>query len=183
MTAGLLDSCRQTLQGWTAPTADQDRLRRRYLDHLFDHPDGWSRSCRGAHLTASSLICAADGQVLLTLHRRIGRWLQTGGHLEATDASVEDAAFREAVEESGIDDLDLDLDHDPLLLSEHEVPCGIVRPTFHLDIQFLIRSKSAMAPVVGAESLAVRWFRHDQLPEVDASVSALVQRAANRLGW
>ena len=98
-----------------------------------------------------------------------------------TDASIEGAALREASEESGLDDLDLD--HDPLLLSEHEVPCGIVRPTFHLDVQFLVRSESATAPVVGAESLAVQWFRHDQLPEVDDSVSALVRRAAIRLGW
>jgi 8-oxo-dGTP pyrophosphatase MutT (NUDIX family) len=181
VTARLLDSCRQTLSAWTAPTAEQDQLRRRYLDHLDDHPDGWSRSCPGAHLTASSLICADDGQVLLTLHRRIGRWLQTGGHLEAADASIMDAAFREASEESGLDGLDLD--HDPLLLSEHEVPCGIVRPTLHLDVQFLIRSGPAAAPVVGAESVAVQWFRHDQLPGVDDSVTTLVQRAAARLGW
>jgi 8-oxo-dGTP pyrophosphatase MutT (NUDIX family) len=179
--ARLLDSCRETLQGWTAPTADQDRLRRRYLDHLHDHPDGWSRSCQGAHLTASSLICAADGQVLLTLHRRIGRWLQTGGHLEATDGSIEGAALREASEESGLDDLDLDLD--PLLLSEHQVPCGVVRPTFHLDVQFLIRSEQTAVPVIGIESLAVRWFPHDQLPAVDDSVSALVAEAGTRLGW
>ena len=119
--------------------------------------------------------------MLLVLHRRIGRWLQTGGHLEAADASIEAAAFREAAEESGL--ADLDLDPDPLLLSEHEVPCGIVRPTFHLDVQFLISSPSAAVPVVGAESLAVQWFDHDQLPDVDDSVSALVRRAAARLGW
>jgi 8-oxo-dGTP pyrophosphatase MutT (NUDIX family) len=180
VTARLLDSCRATLSGWTPPEPDQDQLRERYLDHLDDHPDGWSRSCRGAHLTASSLICA-DGQVLLTLHRRIGRWLQTGGHLEAGDASIEEAALREAAEESGLDGLDLD--PDPLLLSEHEVPCGIVRPTFHLDVQFLIRTASAVDPVVGAESVAVQWFPHDQLPAVDDSVDALVRWAALRLGW
>jgi 8-oxo-dGTP pyrophosphatase MutT (NUDIX family) len=180
VTARLLDSCRQTLSGWTPPDADQDRLRGRYLHHLDHHLDGWSRSCPGAHLTASSLICA-DGQVLLTLHRRIGRWLQTGGHLEAADASIEVAALREAAEESGLDGLDLD--RDPLLLSEHEVACGIVRPTLHLDVQFLIRSPSAAVPVVGAESIAVQWFRHDQLPDLDDSVRALVRRAAARLGW
>jgi len=72
-------------------------LRQLYLDHLANQVGGWSRDCLGAHLTASSLICArAEGKVLLTLHARLGRWLQTGGHIEATDPSLEAAAEREA---------------------------------------------------------------------------------------
>jgi 8-oxo-dGTP pyrophosphatase MutT (NUDIX family) len=157
-------------------------LRRLYLDHLANQVDGWSRDCLGAHLTASSLICArAEGKVLLTLHARLERWLQTGGHIEATDPSLEAAAEREAGEESGL--TDLALDPSALLLSKHEVPCGPVRPTYHLDVQYLVLANHLVNPNVGEESLDVRWFAHDQLPEVDHSVLALVRAAGVRLGW
>jgi 8-oxo-dGTP pyrophosphatase MutT (NUDIX family) len=157
-------------------------LRQHYLDHLAERVDGWSRACRGAHLTASSLICAADeGRVLLTLHSRIGRWLQTGGHIESTDASLEAAAVREAQEESGL--ADLALEPSPLLLSKHEVLCGSVRPTYHLDVQYLVLAERTLSPKIGNESLDVRWFPHDQLPDVDDSVVMLVRAAAVRLGW
>jgi 8-oxo-dGTP pyrophosphatase MutT (NUDIX family) len=172
----LESSCRRTLTDWRAPNEDQEQLRELYLDHLLSHEHGWARECAGAHLTASSLICApTQAQVLLVLHARIGRWLQTGGHIEGADASLEAAALREAREESGLDDLRLQ--PTPLLLSRHLVPCGTVQPTFHLDVQFLVLAPSTAEPVISPESLDVRWFAVDRLPPVDDSVRALVAAA------
>jgi 8-oxo-dGTP pyrophosphatase MutT (NUDIX family) len=180
--ASLQISCSRTLQAWQAPDPKQDQLRHHYLDHLVKRPDGWSRGCLGAHLTASSLICAPnDGKVLLTLHSGIGRWLQTGGHIEPFDATLEDAAVREAQEESGLSELALQ--PNPLLLSKHEVPCGSVRPTYHLDVQYLVLANQMISPTFGTESLDVRWFPHDQLPDVDESVLSLVRAARVRLAW
>jgi 8-oxo-dGTP pyrophosphatase MutT (NUDIX family) len=107
-------------------------------------------------------------------------WLQTGGHIEATDRTLEAAAEREAREESGL--ANLRLRPSPLLLSKHEVPCGPARPTYHLDVQYLVLANH-LSPDVGLESLDVRWFVHDQLPDVDDSVVALVRAAGVRLGW
>ena len=118
--------------------------------------------------------------MLLTLHARIGRWLQTGGHLEDADQSLEQAALREATEESGL--TGLQLLGPPLLLSRHTVSCGGL-PTAHLDVQYLVQAPSAARPVVSAESEDVRWFGWRQLPEVDASVQSLVAAAARRLDW
>lgn len=177
----LTDSCRQTLERWRGRSADQEELRQQYLGHLSRSPDGWSRDCRPAHLTASSLICAVtEQQVLLTLHARIGRWLQTGGHLEPDDPALTAAALREATEESGLSGLVLH--PEPLLLSRHPVSCA-GQPAVHLDVQFLVRTPTVVTPVVGAESLDVRWFAVAALPEVDDSVSALVRAAADELGW
>ena len=118
---------------------------------------------------------------MLTLHARLGRWLQTGGHIEPSDPSLEAAAVREAYEESGL--ADLSLDPTPLVLSKHEVPCGPVRPTYHLDVQYLAIANDVTSPKIGNESLDVRWFAHSQLPDVDRSVVALVRAASVRLGW
>jgi 8-oxo-dGTP pyrophosphatase MutT (NUDIX family) len=174
-------SCVGTLERWRAPSPEQQGLQQRYLDHLRQHREGWARSCRGSHLTASSIICApAEQQVLLTLHAKIGRWLQTGGHIEADDSSLAAAALREATEESGLSDLSLD--PTPLLLSRHEVTC-LGDPTYHLDVQFLVLAPALRAPQFGSESLDVRWFGRGGLPDVDTSVRDLVDAAAARLGW
>lgn len=157
-------------------------MREDYLDHLRRHPGGWSRSTPGAHLTASSLIWSpTDRRVLLTLHARLGRWLQTGGHIDPGDPDLESAALREATEESGLSGLVLD--PTPLLLSRHEVPCGPVRPAFHLDVQYLVTVDRVRPPRVSSESTAVQWFPDGELPAVDDSVRQLVAAAGRRLGW
>ncbi len=119
-------------------------------------------------------------KVLLTLHARIGRWLQTGGHLEPGDHTLQAASLREAAEESGLEGLAIE--PAPLLLSRHSVLCNGA-PTVHLDVQFLVIAEECSAPAFGDESLDVQWFRHDQLPGVDDSVSSLAAAAACRLGW
>lgn len=176
----LAANCIQTLTGWAPFGPSQERLRRQFLGHLAEHADGWARTCAGSHLTASALIGSPTArQVLLTLHARIGRWLQTGGHLEIGDTSLSAAALREAVEESGV--AGMRVDPVPLLLSRHQVTCS-GQPTYHLDVQYLAVAPVTAAPVVGVESLDVRWFDVAALPDVDESVLDLITAAGRRLG-
>jgi 8-oxo-dGTP pyrophosphatase MutT (NUDIX family) len=54
------------------------------------------------HITCTGLVIAPDGErVLVVHHRRLDRWLLPGGHVEPEDATIEDAARREVVEETG----------------------------------------------------------------------------------
>ena len=88
---------RALLTAWSAPSAAQETLRRDYLSHLEAHPDATAKAGPPAHFTASCLVIDTAGErVLLTLHAKVGRWLQFGGHIEAGDAGIAQAALREA---------------------------------------------------------------------------------------
>ena len=178
----LRDDARDVLTRWSPPDDEQQRLRQVYLDHLERHSDAMSRECHPDHLTASALIVSADhSRVLLTLHRRLRRWLQTGGHCEVVDQTLAQAALREGQEESGI--ADLVIDPEPVLLSLHEVPsCGPIRPSHHLDVQYVAVAPAGAQEVISDESDDLAWFAVDELPQdTDQSVRDLIVAATTRL--
>jgi 8-oxo-dGTP pyrophosphatase MutT (NUDIX family) len=161
-----------------APADDGQRAaRERILAFAAVHPDALHRSCRRGHLTASALVVDPQARVLLTLHRKLGRWLQLGGHCDG-DATLPGVALREAVEESGIAELVvvpriLDLD-------VHTIPARAGEPEhLHLDVRFLVLAPAGAEPVASSESRALRWFSPSELAalELDASLRRLVARA------
>ena len=173
---------REVLAAWESPNGSQDALRTLYLEHLDTHADAMMRGCHPDHLTASALVVSHDHRrAVLTLHPIVGRWLQTGGHCETHDATLAAAALREAREETGIQDLTLD--PVPVLLSRHEVPCGPLRPSHHLDVQFVAVAPAEATPVISEESLDLGWFElGDSPPEPsDQSVRDLIAAASSRL--
>jgi 8-oxo-dGTP pyrophosphatase MutT (NUDIX family) len=169
------------LEAWPAPAATQARLRDRYVAHLRAHPDGLTRDCRPDHLTASTLVLSADGgAVLLTLHAKARRWFQFGGHCEPVDSTLAGAARREATEESGL--AGLRLDPVPVQLSEHAVPfCGPTADVHHLDVRFVAVAPADAAHAVSDESLDVRWWPADALPDPEPDLEDLVALARARM--
>ena len=109
------------------------------------------------HVTGSGIVVGARGVVLLE-HKRLGIWLQPGGHIDPGETPW-DAALRESREETGlvvsfagpVDDAGVpELVH----IDVHEGGRGHT----HLDLRYLIDGGDAdPAPPVG-ESQQIDWF-------------------------
>ena len=163
----------QTLSRWQPGDPGQRALLQAFLGFLAGRPDACARSCVPGHLTASAVVLSYDRtQVLLTLHPRVGRWVQLGGHCEEGDAGLASAALREATEESGISDLEID--PQPLHLDVHPITCSLGLPTRHFDVRFLLRAPAGATPVRSSESLDLAWWPvNAPPPDVAALLGAL----------
>lgn len=160
----LHESATRQLSAWRAGDPVQERLRANYLAHLGAHPDAMWKHGPSAHFTASCLVIdATASRALLTLHKRAGLWFQLGGHFEPVDTDAHAAAQREAREESGITTL---LARPELMaLDRHRLVGSFGRCREHLDLRFVAVVDDDTAHVVGPESMDVRWWPTDALPE------------------
>ncbi|MBX3464485.1 MAG: NUDIX hydrolase [Planctomycetes bacterium] len=168
---------------------DQAALAERFLAFVGAHPDCLLRSCRPGHVTASAWILSPDGRrALLTHHRKLGRWLQLGGHVDG-EPRVERAALREAQEESGLAEFELltwsPLGLVPLDLDVHPIPARGAEPWHeHWDVRFLLRARREAPLRVSAESNDVRWLPTEELAAFTAEASVLrLQQRAVALGF
>ena len=176
----LRESTIAILTGWQAPDAAQDSLRHAVLAFVEAREDACRRACVPGHVTASALVLDDTGdRVLLTLHPRLRRWVQLGGHCEDEDDDLVAAALREATEESGIAGLRID----PELVAVHVHPltCSLGVPTRHLDLQFAAYAPADAQFVISEESDDLRWWPADGLPfGTDHALAHLVARATRR---
>lgn len=178
----LHDDAVARLEAWAAPDDQQEQLRLHYLAHLRAHPDAMSKAGPPAHLTGSVIVLDEAGEsALLTLHRRARQWFQFGGHFEPGDASVWEAATREAREESGI--ADVTALPEIVQLDRHVLAGDFGSCREHLDIRFAAVTARSTSAAVSAESIDVRWWPVDALPEgTRDELSPLVASAARAIG-
>lgn len=169
------------LSAWAAPDAAQAALRDRFVAHLGAREDGMERSCFPDHITAGTIVLSADGSaVLLNLHRKARRWFAFGGHCEPGDTTLAGVALREALEESGMTSLDFVAE--PLSLDEHAVEfCDPRGTVHHLDVRYGALAPAGAEHATSEESLDVRWWPLDALPELEQEMLDLIARARARL--
>ncbi len=156
------------------PTADAEiRARQRILAFVEDHADCFERNLTIGHITGSAWLLDMTGsKVLLTHHRKLGKWLQLGGHTDG-DPDVLAVALREATEESGLHDIRA-LSDDIFDLDVHHIPAhGDTPPHDHYDIRFLLQATTDAPISISDESLDLRWFTHDEVPHIDTDESVL----------
>lgn len=118
--------------------ADEMAFLARTIAFVEQNEQFWQRSTLAGHLTGSAWILSADGASALLLHHaKLDRWLQPGGHVDESDASLLETARREAMEECGLQSITL---ISPLIfdLDVHEIPERKQEPAhFHYDLRFL----------------------------------------------
>lgn len=150
------------------PIDDADRSSRdRLLAFVRGEPGCFERSLLDGHITASSWIVDASGErVLLTHHRKLGKWLQLGGHADG-DPDVIRVALREAAEESGLRELSL-VSEEIFDLDIHGIPAredagAVVPGHLHYDVRFAFRAGEEDAFTVSEESLDLAWIPIESL--------------------
>lgn len=173
------------------PTFDLRIALNQWLDHdceeaeiaarfgvLLGQPRCYWRDCFPAHFTASAWLVSADGaRVLLMHHRKLDRWLQPGGHADG-DSDLPRVAAREAMEETGLNDVVV---QDELFdLDAHEIPARGNEPAHcHFDVRFVVTATGSEHFAANHESRAMVWRAIDEVA-ADAGIDASIRRMAHR---
>ncbi len=163
------------------PVDERERGFRERIARLLDSPAPSSRSqFDPGHLTASAFVLSpARDALLLIFHKKLGLWLQPGGHIEPDDATLEDAARREVSEEVGLERaagsalpiFDVDI---------HAIPARKSEPEHrHFDVRFCFRAER-LEVALGDEVADARWVALAEIAQLTSDES--VRRAARKLG-
>lgn len=149
-----------------------------FLRFLASAPEVFERTHGPGHFTGSAWLVSADGErVLLTHHRKLGRWLQLGGHADG-DRDLARVALREAEEESGLPGLVVE--PDIFDLDRHLIPARGNEPAhWHYDVRYVVRATGSEAFAVSEESLELAWRSIRAIaqdPQADESLRRMAQR-------
>lgn len=154
------------------------RARESFRTFVAAYADCFERTLAIGHVTGSAWVIDPAGRsALLTHHRKLGRWLQLGGHADGDD-DLRAVALREAREESGLLEIvpagsaifDLDV---------HAIPARGPEPEhLHYDVRFAFYGNPALRPVASEESHEVAWVALAEIDRyaVDDSVRRLVAK-------
>lgn len=149
------------------------------MTHLLESESAcFERSLITGHVTGAGLVVTPDySRVLLTLHKKLGKWLQLGGHCDG-NPRVHETALRESEEESGMSPLEI-VDVAPLLGIEasgtpfffdidiHEIPKRKSEPAhFHYDFRYLVKASHPEKIAITEESDDLRWFSFPEAQKI-----------------
>lgn len=162
------------------PIDEQDAASKNAIaEFVSTDPDFFDRTNFRGHITGSAWVVDLETQsVLLTHHKKLNKWLQLGGHIE-NDATILEAALREALEESGLTDI-RPYSTEIFDLSVHEIPARKDEPAhLHFDIRFAFIAEGEKTFSLSTESHELKWMRIEEI-EASAFDAALVQM---RVKW
>ncbi len=147
---------------------------------LRDPEDPYLRGRLAGHFTASCLLVDRSGtRTLLTHHRKLGLWLQPGGHADG-DRDLARVALREAEEETGLTGLMVE----PVIfdLDRHRIPEHKSVPVhWHYDVRYVVRADADEDFVVSDESHALAWRDIASLADDDGADASLRRMAGKWL--
>ena len=128
-----------------------------------------------------AIFVVHDGQVLLIHHRKLDQWLPLGGHIEL-DEDPEQAALREAREESGLE-VELLGERPPTTETGTR---ALIAPRFldihrisdtheHIGMIYWARPRSSAATLAVEEHHDIRWCSVAELDKLQPAMSYAVK--------
>jgi 8-oxo-dGTP pyrophosphatase MutT (NUDIX family) len=130
------------------------------------------------HVTASAFVVSERGMIL-HLHRRLGIWVQPGGHIDEGEKPAQ-AALRETLEETGLP-VTLASPVEIFHVDVHPGPRGHT----HYDVRYILTSPPVDPTPPPEESQEVYWFSFPEAlercePSMRGAVSKLEAEMALR---
>lgn len=166
------------LEQFCTKNADRSDCARRILDFVKNTPNCFERSHTAGHITGSAwLLNPAGDKVLMTLHRKLKRWLQPGGHADGESDTLA-VALREAEEESGISGI-VPVCEEIFDVDIHRIPS---RPGeaahYHYDIRYLLRAPHERFERSDESDALAWWSSADFTARRDETDDAVLRMAA-----
>ena len=125
---------------------------------------------KNRHFCASVFIINPENKnILLVKHKKFGKWVQPGGHIEHGEFP-EEAAAREAYEETGIK---VKIIGERFPREDDFIrPLGIQKNRnlygdLHIDIIYLAVPINNIEPVISDESTNISWFSREELDNLN----------------
>jgi|TARA_B100001996_G_scaffold382663_1_gene375143 8-oxo-dGTP pyrophosphatase MutT (NUDIX family) len=149
------------------------------LSFLSSDKNPFSKNNQHGHFTGSAWIVNPNKtKILMTHHKKIGKWLQLGGHADG-EKDLLNVSKREAIEESGLSNFVI-LSEEIFDMDIHEFPSiGSVPRHLHYDIRFLFETDpEAETITVSNESYDVAWIELDRVHRFNAEDS--IMRMVNK---
>jgi 8-oxo-dGTP pyrophosphatase MutT (NUDIX family) len=156
---------RQQLEFYRTPYEEESEFISDFSE-LTQEENAYKRERLDGHFTASAwIVNRSRTHTLLTLHRKLGRWLQLGGHADGNENLME-VALKEAEEESGLTSLEL-VDSTIFDLDKHIIPeRPHVKEHFHFDVRYLFEADINEPLIISDESVSLAWITFDSVVDM-----------------
>ena len=163
----------QLLENHQPFNQDEAQFKEQMIEFVQQNPDCFERSLLIGHVTGSAWIVDKSRQfTLLTHHRKLDKWFQTGGHCDG-DSDVLNVAMKEAMEETGLTDIQA-INPNIFDIDIHEIPERKGVPThLHYDVRFLLEADMNEPLIITSESSDLAWVELSKVSQLNDSQSIM----------
>jgi 8-oxo-dGTP pyrophosphatase MutT (NUDIX family) len=163
----------QLLENHQPSTAEETQFKQQIIEFVKQNSDCFERTLLIGHVTGSAWIVDKSRQfTLLTHHRKLNKWFQTGGHCDG-DSNVLNVALKEAKEETGLIEIQV-ISSDIFDIDIHEIPERKGVPShLHYDVRFLLEADMTERLIISSESSDLAWIARSKVSELNNSESIM----------